>query len=96
MTGWVGQDYQIRVRGVLFRGFACAEAESRLRRTPDAEDRRRLLLTPTSEGSACLDDLEHRTQQVQEELLVALDGDEREQLRLLLDKVLAAHPAQPA
>ena len=37
-----------------------------------------------------------RAARVQDELLVALDADEREQLRLLLDRVLAAHPAQPA
>lgn len=80
------------VNGIVTR----LERDGLLRRSPDAEDRRRLLLTPTSEGSAWLDDLEHRAQQVQDELLVALDDDQREQLRLLLDKVLAAHPAQPA
>lgn len=80
------------VNGIVTR----LERVGLLRRSPDAQDRRRLLLTPTSEGSAWLDDLEHRAQQVQDELLVALDDDEREQLRLLLDKVLASHPAQPA
>lgn len=80
------------VNGIVTR----LERDGLLQRSPDAEDRRRLLLTPTSEGSAWLDDLEHRAQRVQDELLVALDDDQREQLRLLLDKVLAAHPAQPA
>lgn len=80
------------VNGIVTR----LEHDGLLRRSPDADDRRRLLLTPTSEGSARLDDLDHRAQQVQDELLVALDAAEREQLRLLLDKVLAAHPAQPA
>lgn len=67
-----------------------------LGRAPDAHDRRALVLTTTAEGAARLADLERRAARVQDELLAPLDADEREQLRLLLDKVLAAHPAQPA
>jgi DNA-binding MarR family transcriptional regulator len=80
------------VNGIVTR----LERDGLLQRSPDAEDRRRLLLTPTPEGSSRLDDLEHRAHQVQDELLAPLDDHEREQLRLLLDKVLDAHPAQPA
>lgn len=80
------------VNGIVAR----LQRDGLLRRSPDAEGRRRLLLTPMPEGSAWLDDLEHRARKVQDELLVALDADQREQLRLLLDKVLASHPVQPA
>lgn len=72
------------------------ETDGLLERAPDTHDRRRLVLTPTPAGAEHLRDLERRAARVQDELLVALDADEREQLRLLLDKVLAAHPAQPA
>ena len=72
------------------------EGSGLLERTQDPHDGRRLVLTATAEGEAHLGDLERRAARVQDELLVALDADEREQLRLLLDKVLAAHPAQPA
>jgi DNA-binding MarR family transcriptional regulator len=72
------------------------EREGLLERTPDPHDGRRLALTVTADGVAHLADLERRAARVQDELLVALDADEREQLRRLLDRVLAAHPAQPA
>lgn len=72
------------------------EREGLLERTQDPHDGRRLVLTSTTSGAAHLGDLERRAARVQDELLVALDAGEREQLRLLLDKVLAAHPAQPA
>ena len=72
------------------------EQEGLLARTQDPEDGRRQVLRATAEGQAHLADLERSAGRVQDELLVALDRDERDQLRLLLDKVLAAHPAQPA
>ena len=72
------------------------EREGLLRRTPDPHDGRRLALTATADGVAHLADLERSAARVQDELLVALDEDEREQLRRLLDRVLDAHPAQPA
>lgn len=72
------------------------EREGLLERTQDPHDGRRLVLASTTEGAVRLRDLERRAARVQDELLVALDPDEREQLRVLLDKVLAAHPAQPA
>ncbi len=72
------------------------ETAGLLERAADPQDRRRLVLTPTADGTAHLEDLERRAARVQDELLVALDADEREQLRVLLDRVLAAHPAQPA
>jgi DNA-binding MarR family transcriptional regulator len=72
------------------------EREGLLERTPDPHDGRRLALTVTADGVAHLADLERRAARVQDELLVALDADEREQLRRLLDRVLASHPAQPA
>jgi DNA-binding MarR family transcriptional regulator len=72
------------------------EREGLLERTPDPHDGRRLALTATADGVAHLADLERRAARVQDELLTALDADEREQLRRLLDRVLEAHPAQPA
>lgn len=80
------------VNGIVTR----LERDGFVQRTPDAGDRRRLLLTPTDEGSARLAELERLATEVQGELLSPLDADEREQLRTLLDKVLDAHPAQPA
>ena len=41
-------------------------------------------------------DLEERAGAVQDERLAPLDAAERDQLRVLLDRVLDAHPAQPA
>lgn len=72
------------------------EREGLLERRQDPHDGRRLVLTSTPAGSAHLGELERSAARVQDELLVALDADERDQLRLLLDRVLAAHPAQPA
>ena len=80
------------VNGIVTR----LERDGQLRRTPDPRDRRRLVLTPTIQGSGRLADLEHLATEVQDALLAPLDQAEREQLRSLLDKVLAAHPAQPA
>ncbi|SEP65570.1 MarR family winged helix-turn-helix transcriptional regulator [Microlunatus flavus] len=72
------------------------EQEGLIARTQDPDDGRRQVLTATPAGTARLAGLERSARRVQDELLAALDVDEREQLRLLLDKVLAAHPAQPA
>jgi DNA-binding MarR family transcriptional regulator len=80
------------VNGIVTR----LERDGFVQRTPDPGDRRRLLLTPTDEGAARLVELEHLATEVQGELLAPLEADEREQLRTLLDKVLDAHPAQPA
>jgi MarR family transcriptional regulator, lower aerobic nicotinate degradation pathway regulator len=80
------------VTGIVTR----LERDGFVHRAPDQGDRRRLVLTPTAHGLTRLADLEQRAAQVQAELLAPLDDLEREQLRVLLDKVLDAHPAQPA
>jgi DNA-binding MarR family transcriptional regulator len=72
------------------------EQAGQLDRAADPHDGRRLVLTPTADGVAHLHDLERAAARVQDALLAPLDAGEREQLQLLLDKVLAAHPAQPA
>ncbi|MEU8661820.1 MarR family winged helix-turn-helix transcriptional regulator [Actinoplanes philippinensis] len=59
-------------------------------------DRRRNIVAVTEAGSRHLHDLNERALAVQDELLIALDPGEREQLRALLAKVLDSHPAQPA
>jgi len=80
------------VNGIVAR----LEDDGLVQRSADEADRRRRLLRPTPDGAARLADLEERATAVQAELLAPLDADEREQLRVLLDRVLDAHPAQPA
>lgn len=64
-------------------------------RGPDPVDRRRNLVTVTDDGRRQLQELQQHADAVQDELLDALDHDERRQLQQLLDKVLRHHPAQP-
>lgn len=80
------------VNGIVAR----LEDDGLVQRSADEADRRRRLLRPTDEGSSRLADLEQLATAVQDELLAPLDAGEREQLRVLLDRVLDAHPAQPA
>ena len=72
------------------------QARGAVRRETDPADRRRNLVTVTDDGRRQLQQLQQHADAVQDELLEALDHDERRQLQRLLDKVLRHHPAQPA
>ncbi len=80
------------VNGIVTR----LEANGHIERRTDPVDRRRNIVAVTAAGSQHLRDLNALALAVQEELLFALDPDERLQLRVLLEKVLISHPAQPA
>ncbi|GAA2597956.1 hypothetical protein GCM10010435_91660 [Winogradskya consettensis] len=80
------------VNGIVTR----LEHDNRIERSVDPADRRRNIVVATAAGLAYLGELEATAAEVQDELLAALDGTEREQLRQLLEKVLLSHPAQPA
>ncbi|NUR26815.1 MAG: winged helix-turn-helix transcriptional regulator [Catenulispora sp.] len=58
-------------------------------RARDPADRRRLTVTLTDEGRALLAELDAEAAAVQEEVLAALSGEEREQLNVLLAKVFS-------
>ena len=60
-------------------------------RSPDPADRRRNVITVTPAGRGRAAELGERVAAVQEELLAPLTGPEREQLAVLLRKVLAHH-----
>ncbi|GIM89859.1 MarR family winged helix-turn-helix transcriptional regulator [Paractinoplanes toevensis] len=80
------------VNGIVTR----LENNGHVERRTDPADRRRNIVASTAAGLQHLDDLHALALDVQNELLVALDPDERHQLRVLLEKVLTSHPAQPA
>ncbi|GAA0484473.1 hypothetical protein Ade02nite_87650 [Paractinoplanes deccanensis] len=80
------------VNGIVTR----LENNGHVERRVDPADRRRNIVDATDAGLRYLDDLNARALDVQDELLIALDPGERQQLQALLEKVLASHPAQPA
>jgi len=80
------------VNGVLNR----LQERSAVRRRVDPDDRRRNIVTITNAGARYLRQLQRHADVVQDELLAALDADERQQLHHLLDRVLRHHPGQPA
>ena len=80
------------VNGIVTR----LERTGQVVRTADASDRRRNVVALTEAGGRRLSELQAYADDVQNDLLAALDAGEREQLRVLLEKVLDAHPAQPA
>ncbi|GAA2913508.1 hypothetical protein Acy02nite_69790 [Actinoplanes cyaneus] len=80
------------VNGIVTR----LDDHGHIERRTDPADRRRNIVAATEAGLRHLRELDALAQQVQDELLAALDADEREQLRLLLEKTLTGHPAQPA
>jgi DNA-binding MarR family transcriptional regulator len=65
-------------------------------RQPDPADRRRNVITLTDAGRRHLDELQQHADQVQDELLAALNATERRQLHALLAKLLDGHQPQPA
>jgi DNA-binding MarR family transcriptional regulator len=80
------------VNGVVNR----LEAARHVDRETDPADRRRNIITITRAGTTYLDGLVVHAEDVQNELLHALDAGERQQLTSLLSKVLAGHSPQPA
>ncbi|MEV4345017.1 MarR family winged helix-turn-helix transcriptional regulator [Actinoplanes sp. NPDC049596] len=80
------------VNGIVTR----LDQHGHIERRADPADRRRNIVAATESGLRRLRELDALALDVQDELLAALDDGEREQLRSLLDKVLASHPAQPA
>jgi len=56
----------------------------------DPRDRRRHIVELTDKGRAALERAEAGVEEVEEEILSALDEDERRQLRALLIKALTA------
>lgn len=67
-----------------------AEDAGFARRVRDPKDRRRHIVELTSEGRAALRRAEAGVEEVEDEILSALDPDERLQLRALLIKALTA------
>lgn len=65
-------------------------------RQPDPDDPRRNRVTATNTGLSYLSELQDHADTVQRDLLAGLAEHERKQLSVLLDRVLAQHPAPPA
>jgi DNA-binding MarR family transcriptional regulator len=80
------------VNGVLNR----LEGAGHVGRAADPADRRRNIVTLTAAGRQYLAEIQEKADAVQDELLGALDPDERRQLQALLAKVLQGHKPQPA
>lgn len=67
------------------------EAKGWVRREPDATDRRRKLLWITPQGQQAAAQMRRAVSTVQGRIVASLDVREREQLLLLLDKLVAGH-----
>lgn len=80
------------VNGILNR----LQGDHHVDRRADPADRRRNTVTLTSTGRRHLDDLQHHTDAVQQQLLAALDEPQRHQLQHLLTQLLDGHRPQPA
>lgn len=59
-----------------------------IKRTPDPTDRRRMILRLTAEGKRLIDGLEAGMREVSEKILAPLSGEQREQLRALLKRIV--------
>ncbi|GAA3733754.1 MarR family winged helix-turn-helix transcriptional regulator [Salinactinospora qingdaonensis] len=66
-----------------------------VRRTPDPEDRRRNVVTITEAGIQALHQLDELLESLQDELLAPLSTEERDQLVLLLARLLEHHSRAP-
>ncbi|MFC4244182.1 MarR family winged helix-turn-helix transcriptional regulator [Gryllotalpicola reticulitermitis] len=80
------------VSGIVTRLAAGGHVDRR----PDPDDRRRNEVSLTGPGLRRLDEIQHHADAAQAELLAGLNEGERNQLNLLLSKVLAAHRPEPA
>jgi DNA-binding MarR family transcriptional regulator len=67
------------------------EARGWVQREPDAADRRRKLLWVTPEGAQVAQKMKRLVGKVQQRILQPLDGADREQLLVLLDRLVAGH-----
>ncbi|MCO5973626.1 MarR family winged helix-turn-helix transcriptional regulator [Actinoallomurus soli] len=67
-----------------------------LDRHVDPDNRRRNVVTLTASGKRYLEEIQHHTDTVQNELLVGLTAAERRQLNALLTKLLSSHKTQSA
>jgi DNA-binding MarR family transcriptional regulator len=67
------------------------EAKGWVRREPDAADRRRKLLWITPQGKEAAAQMRRAVNKVQSRIVAPLEPREREQLLLLLDKLVSAH-----
>jgi DNA-binding MarR family transcriptional regulator len=67
------------------------EARGWVQREPDAADRRRKLLWVTPEGAKVAQKMKRLVGKVQQRILQPLDGADREQLLVLLDRLVAGH-----
>ncbi|NMO51579.1 MarR family transcriptional regulator [Actinoplanes sp. TBRC 11911] len=72
------------------------EADGYVARAPDPADRRRNVITVTTEGRQRRDDLATTATRIQDELLEPLTTDEREQLAATLRKLLRHHNEKAA
>jgi DNA-binding MarR family transcriptional regulator len=70
------------------------EAKGWVRRKPDSEDRRRKLLWVTPEGERAARAMKRAVAKVQTRILDPLEGDERERLLDLLDKLVTRHAGE--
>ena len=59
-----------------------------IQRAPDPTDRRRMILRLTTEGERLIDSLETGMREVSEKILASLSGEERDQLRNLLKRIV--------
>ena len=69
------------------------EAKSWVRREPDASDKRRKLLWITADGERAAQQMKRAVTRAQGRITGSLAVDEREQLVLLLGKLVAGHQA---
>ena len=71
------------------------EQRQLVERRPNAEDRRLYSLFLSPQGAASLDDIARVAREHQEDLLKALDKEERQQLTALLQKIADAQGLRP-
>jgi DNA-binding MarR family transcriptional regulator len=67
------------------------EAKGWVRREADAQDRRRKLLWVTPDGEAAAQQMKRAVSKAQARIVGPLDAREREQLAVLLDKLVSGH-----
>jgi DNA-binding MarR family transcriptional regulator len=70
------------------------ETKGWVRREPDAADRRRKLLWITPQGKEAAAQMRRAVNKVQSRIVAPLEPGEREQLLVLLDKLVSAHGAR--
>jgi MarR family transcriptional regulator, lower aerobic nicotinate degradation pathway regulator len=83
-TGMDRSDVAAAVSDLVGRGLAV--------RAPDPADRRRNVISITAAGTAHLRRLDELLADVQDELLAPLSPAERQQLTVLLNRILEHHP----